>query len=582
MKFCNSYTQFKKRETHTVKCGNVTIGGNVPVVVQSMCTTSTNDTEGSVAQTLRIVEKGGEIVRLTAQGVTEAENLKNIKDSLTKIGVNTPLVADIHFNPKAANVAALYVEKVRINPGNFVDKRATFTNYEYTVEEWDAEKDRLKEKFKEFLDICVKNDTAVRIGVNHGSLSDRIMSKYGDTAKGMTASAIEMLEMCEEFNFNRVVVSMKSSNTHTMVHAYRMLCAEMAKRSMTYPLHLGVTEAGEGNDGRIRSAVGIGALLSDGIGDTIRVSLTEEPEFEIPVAKKLVKYFENRVSDSAVADFDETIYCFDEFTSRDRKSAYGFGGENDVKVIVTSSKDSKFSSLMPDYTFGNNSYGIKNISESGSLDNNFVEINCDELDGRKIAELQNIEDKVLVLSSQNSHFLGAIRSAVFNLKSAGVSLPIVIRKSYDDSELESFQLKSASDFGVLLIDSLCDGVWIEAKNITTSDICETTFSILQSARVRITKTEFISCPGCGRTLYALQDTLKRIKEATSEFTGLKIAVMGCIVNGPGEMADADYGYVGSGVGKVTLYKNKEVVIRNINDSEAVEKLVEFIKKDRKW
>ncbi|MFI3267255.1 MAG: (E)-4-hydroxy-3-methylbut-2-enyl-diphosphate synthase [Rikenellaceae bacterium] len=578
MRFCNSYTQFKKRNSHAVKCGQVAIGEENPIVVQSMCTTSTKDTEASVAQTLRIVKNGGEIVRLTAQGVSEAENLKNIKESLKNIGINTPLVADIHFNPKAANVAALYVDKVRINPGNFVDKRATFTNYEYTLEEWNNEKDKLKAKFKEFLDVCIENDTAVRIGVNHGSLSDRIISKYGDTAKGMTVSAIEMLEMCEEFDFKRVVISMKSSNTHTMVHAYRMLCAEMAKRNMSYPLHLGVTEAGEGNDGRIRSAVGIGALLSDGIGDTIRVSLTEEPEFEIPVAIKLANYFKGRESDEQIPSFNESLYIYDEFTPRDRASVHGFGQENDVKVIQTVSEGDKFRDLMPDYVFGNNSCGIIDISSS----ENFIYLDCIDLNGEKIADLKEIKDKVLVLSSNFSHFLGAIRSAVFNLKEADVKLPIIVRKEYDDTELESFQLKSASDFGVLLIDSLCDGIWIEAPNISSSDVCDTAFSILQSSRARITKTEYISCPGCGRTLYSLQDTLIRIKKATTDFVGLKIAVMGCIVNGPGEMADADYGYVGSGVGVVTLYKGKEVILRNINEEEAVEKLVEFIKKDRKW
>lgn len=578
MEFCNSYTQFKRRITHSVKCGQVTIGGGEPVVVQSMCTTSTNDTDASVAQTLRIVEYGGEIVRLTAQGVTEAENLKNIKHSLQIKGVDTPLVADIHFNPRAANVAALYVDKVRINPGNFVDKRATFTNYEYSAEEWDNEKNRLKAKFKEFLDICTENDTAVRIGVNHGSLSDRIMSKYGDTAQGMTASAIEMLEMCEEFNFKRVVVSMKSSNTHTMVHAYRMLCTEMQKRGMSYPLHLGVTEAGEGNDGRIRSAVGIGALLSDGIGDTIRVSLTEEPEYEIPVAKKLVKYFENRESDECIPDFNQALYTFDEFTPRDRKAVHGFGGDNDVKVIITTSESSTFNELTPDYSFGTNNCSIPDITG----DNNFVFLDSDEINAEKITELKSSGEKVLILTSKSKHFLGAIRSAVFTLKEAGLMLPVIVKKYYEDGELENFQLKSAADFGVLLIDSLCDGVWIEAPNIATGDVCDTAFSILQSSRVRITKTEYISCPGCGRTLYALQDTLIRIKKATSDFAGLKIAVMGCIVNGPGEMADADYGYVGSGVGLVTLYKGKEVIMRNIKETEAVEKLVEFIKIDKKW
>lgn len=584
MKFCDSYIQFKRRISHAVKVGDVVIGGKHPITLQSMCTTSTMDTLLSVEQIIRIANKGGEIVRLTAQGVSESENLRLIHEELSKRGYAIPLVADIHFNPNAAKVAAKYVEKVRVNPGNFVDKRAKYESYDYTIEEWEAEKERLKIKFKELLDVCVENDTSIRIGVNHGSLSDRIMSKYGDTAKGMSVSAIEMLEMCEEFGFKRVVVSMKSSNTHTMVHAYRMLCVEMDKRGMSYPLHLGVTEAGEGNDGRIRSAVGIGALLSDGIGDTIRVSLTEEPEFEIPVAEKLVNYFNNRDGVVGGVEFDEALYCASEFTARTRVDVDGFGATNEVRAIVSCEKEAKFGTLKPDFTFNNNSDNIAVISSAdiGGVDKKFVKINCDELDITLINALKEVQEKVLVLTTSSTHFLGAIRSAVFILASHGITFPIIVKKEYEDSSLEDFQIKVAADFGVLFIDSLCDAMWVEALNISSEQVTDTIFSILQSSRVRITKTEYISCPGCGRTLYALQETLRQIKEATSDFKGVKIAVMGCIVNGPGEMADADYGYVGSGVGVVTLYKGKEVVMRNISENIAVDKLVSFIKSDKKW
>lgn len=579
MRFCNSYIQFSRRKTSTAECGGVKIGSSTPIVVQSMCTTSTLDTESSVSQIIRIKESGADIVRLTAQGISEAENLKIIKEHLISRGCNVPLVADIHFNPNAAKIAARNVEKVRINPGNFVDKRATFTNYEYTEEEWNTEKKRLKTKLFELLDICVENKTAIRIGVNHGSLSDRIMSKYGDTAKGMTASAIEMLEMCEEYGFKNVVISMKSSNTHTMVHAYRMLCGEMLKRGMDYPLHLGVTEAGEGNDGRIRSAVGIGALMSDGIGDTIRVSLTEEPENEIPVAKKLVEYFSERENSRASAEFDETLYKYSEFTPRDRAAIAGFGGNNDFKVILTTTLNTTFDELKPDYTVGENSLNISQIEPQKSP---FLNIRCEDVNSDLIETLKQQSEKVIILTTDSKHLLGEIRSTVFNFKTAGINFPIIVKREYTDSNLEEFQLKVAADYGVLLIDSLCDSLWIEAQNIDPKDICETAFSTLQSSRVRVTKTEYISCPGCGRTLYSLQSTLKKIKEATSSFKGVKIAVMGCIVNGPGEMADADYGYVGSGVGTVTLYKGKEVVIKNIDENIAVETLVKFINADKKW
>lgn len=598
-KFCNSLTQFTRRKTHLVNVGNVAIGSDSHIVVQSMCTTSTMDTKASVEQAIRIADAGGELVRYTAQGVRESENLKNIKAELVARGYNVPLVADIHFNPKAAFVAAENVEKVRINPGNFVDKRASFDTFDYTEEQWSEELQKLKIKFTELLDICEKHDTALRIGVNHGSLSDRIMSRWGDTPQGMTASALEFLEIAKERNFDRIVVSMKSSNTCVMVHAYRMLSEEMSRREMTYPFHLGVTEAGEGDDGRIRSAVGIGALLADGLGDTLRVSLTEEPECEIPVARLLAEYYSNRTSHKPIKPFDESLYKPFEFHKFETYSVGGFGGELSPRTVLDLSKSTDIdreieslsdSKLKPDFIFvGGNDivdtrFNIIRDSDIGSradMSKMFIECEYSDFDDSFLDQLKNIDNKVVLLHSSSSHLLGEIRAAVITLRSHGIKLPVVVRKRYETCGITRFQIESASDFGVLFIDSLLDGIWVGGE-ISACDVVSTLFSILQSARVRITKTEYISCPGCGRTLYALQDTLRKIKSATEGFNGIKIAVMGCIVNGPGEMADADYGYVGSGVGVVTLYKGKNVIKRNIKEQIAVSELVNFIKNDRQW
>lgn len=567
--FCSSLTRFSRRKSSEVAVGSVVIGGEYPIVVQSMCTTSTMDTDSSVAQARRIAEKGGQIVRYTAQGVSEAENLKNIREELNRQGCTVPLVADIHFNPRAAVVAAGYVEKVRINPGNFVDKRAVFEKTDYTDEQWNSEKERLKVKFYEFLDVCEQYGTAVRIGVNHGSLSDRIMSRYGDTPEGMVASAIEFLELCEQRGFYKVVVSMKSSNTRVMVRAYRMLAAEMSERGMKFPLHLGVTEAGEGNDGRIRSAVGIGALLSDGLGDTIRVSLTEEPENEIPVARALADYFDGREKCDEIDDFDAVNYNPYEPSARPTVSVNGFGGDNSPLVVVDGDVSENYY-LQPDYIYND-------------PDEFFVKFKYKDLKEQLLSSFADMVNRVLVLEVESPHFLAEVRATAMTLWSAGVTLPLIVSKTYSDTSLEMFQLKSAADYGAVFIDMLCEGLWLRSSGgISCDNITDTSFSILQSSRARVSKTEYISCPGCGRTLYSLQETLREIKAATADFKGIKIAVMGCIVNGPGEMADADYGFVGQGVGLVTLYKGKEVIKRNIKQSVAVNELVDFIKQDRGW
>jgi (E)-4-hydroxy-3-methylbut-2-enyl-diphosphate synthase len=457
---------YSRRKSWETKVGNVVIGGDAPIRVQSMTTTQTTDTDGSVEQAIRIIDAGGELVRLTTQGTREAENLKNIKASLLEKGYSTPLVADVHFNPNVADVAAKFVEKVRINPGNYVDPARTFKELEYTDSEYAAEIEKIRARFIPFLNICKENGTAIRIGVNHGSLSDRIMCRYGNTPAGMVESCMEFLRICVAENFLNVVLSIKASNTVVMVQTVRLLVQEMLKENMAFPVHLGVTEAGEGEDGRIKSAVGIGALLAEGIGDTIRVSLSEAPEKEIPVAKKLVAYAAESAEKRAIAKA-----------------------------------------------------GIK----------------------------------------EETIFL-----------------------EYNESCLEDLQLKAAMDAGALLIDGFAKELIITNSNnsISKEQLTDTANAILQAARIRFTKPEYISCPGCGRTLYNLEETIAKIKQATSHLVGVKIAIMGCIVNGPGEMADADFGYVGAGRGKISLYKGKECIEKNIPETDAVEKLLQLIESNQ--
>lgn len=607
--------KYSRLKTHPVKVGSIEIGGNNPIRIQSMTSTNTLKTDETVDQSLRIIKAGGELVRITAQGIREAENLGNIKKEIRESGFETPLAADIHFNPKAAFTAAKIVEKVRINPGNFVDKRADFTKIEYTEENCQVELKKIEEKFIPLLNICKEKKTALRVGVNHGSLSDRIMNRYGDTPKGMIESAMEFLRICIRENFLNVVVSLKSSNTRVMVQANRLMLARMIEERMNFPLHLGVTEAGEGEDGRIKSAVGIGTLLADGIGDTIRVSLTEPPEDEIPVAKKLANYFDERINHKQINDIDTIPINFFEYNKRNTRVVENIGGNNlpvvisnkegneelypefvylgDQLIFDSSHEKSNFiideqnwdqqitydDNLFPLFKSFNNFY----LSESKSSKLNFLKINCSEINDENLLKIKNQNNIVLILETNNKNSFADQRAAFFKLMNSACDFPVIIKRSYKENNLEDLQLKSASDIGGLFLDGLGDGIWIDNKSsIDEQDIINTSFGILQASRVRISKTEYISCPGCGRTLFDLQKTTAEIRKRTSHLKNLKIGIMGCIVNGPGEMADADYGYVGAGPGKITLYKNKEVVKKNIPEENAVEELIQLIKNCGDW
>ena len=583
---------YKRRKSSEVKIGSIKIGGNNPICVQSMTNTSTLDTKASVEQAIRIIEAGGKLVRLTAQGVREAENLKNIRQNLSKRGyAATPLVADIHFNPKAAEVAAQYVEKVRINPGNFVDSIKTFAHLEYTEEEYQQELDKIKQGLLPLLEICKRDKTAIRIGVNHGSLSDRIMSRYGDTPQGMVASCMEFLKICREENFNEIVISIKASNTLVMVQTVRLLVATMEKENMNYPLHLGVTEAGDGEDGRVKSAVGIGTLLAEGIGDTIRVSLSEDPEKEIPVAKKLVKYINSFEGHQSIfGEMSDKINPY-QYKRRETIPVLNIGGENLPVVISDSDVVSK---LQPDYHFLDNKisdakgnvYQIHRVSDiTNNSDSNlkFVSITYSELGSNIIGFLKKSQNIVLLLNTSHQNPILEQRAFFHLLLKNDCKTPVIICREYKENEPEDFQLKSATDVGALLLDGLGDGVLLTNKgNISPEIINSTAFGILQASRVRVSRTEYISCPSCGRTLFDIQTVIKQIKERTSHVKGLKIAIMGCIVNGPGEMADADYGYVGAGRGKVSLYKKQVCVEKNIEANEAVEHLINIIKANGDW
>lgn len=552
----NDLFNYRRRISQSVQVGSLSIGGDAPVRIQSMTTTNTNDTEASVQQAKRIIEAGGELVRLTTQGIREAENLKNINAGLRSQQLFTPIVADVHFNPKVAEVAALYAEKVRINPGNYVDPARTFKKRDYTEVEYAEELRKIEERFVPFLHICKQHHTAVRIGVNHGSLSDRIMSRYGDTPKGIVESCMEFLRIARREDFDNVVISIKASNTVVMVQSMRLLVETMAHEGMCYPLHLGVTEAGEGEDGRIKSAVGIGALLTDGIGDTIRVSLSEEPEAEIPVARRLAehvaKYKESPITiRQTVADeFNWLNPC-----RRKTKAVGVVGGEN-VPVVVGSDDLN-----VADYTFLRLPYPLANEEY--------------------ISQLRKRPDVVVVTIGNTPY---EHRATIHRLMQAGITNPVIAAFSYhyNCQEKALLQIDAAADFSTLLIDQLVDGIWLQnTGDVPQSDVLETAFGILQAVRLRTTKTEYISCPGCGRTLYNLPETIARIKQATQDLVGLKIGIMGCIVNGPGEMADADYGYVGAGRGKISLYRQQVCVEKNIPEQEAVEKLLKLIENDRK-
>lgn len=603
--------QYKRRETSTVHIGAIDMGSEYPVRVQSMTTTNTNDTEACVKQAEDIIKAGGELVRLTTQGTREAENLKPINAQLRAKGYTTPLVADVHFNPNVADVAALYAEKVRINPGNYVDPARKFIKQEYTDEEYAAELKKIEERLIPFLNICKANHTAVRIGVNHGSLSDRIRNRYGDTPEGIVESCMEFLRIFKREKFDNVVISIKASNTIIMVRSVRLLVETMDKEGMNYPLHLGVTEAGEGEDGRIKSAVGIGALLADGIGDTIRVSLSEEPAAEIPVARHLVDYINRRQGHLLVPGTQAKAFNWLRPERRFTRAVVGIGGSNAPIVIASSPSENKQEA---DYIYAGqelkerkegqkyivdydqymtlddktNVYPIFPVTAvpfiaMAKADLKFLVLQFGAPTEEYLACLKAHPEIVVVCMSNHQNRLAEQRALVHEMWENGVFNPVVFAQMYRHTAAEKsdFQLEAAADMGALMVDGLTDGLWLmNDGDIPQSIITDTAFGILQAARLRTSKTEYISCPGCGRTLYDLRETIARIREATKDMKGLKIGIMGCIVNGPGEMADADYGYVGAGVNRVSLYRKQVCVEKNIPQEVAVEHLLALIRKDR--
>ena len=610
---------YHRRSSSPVQVGGLQLGGDAPIRIQSMTTTNTNDTEACVEQAERIIKAGGELVRLTTQGRREAENLKNINARLRADGFNTPLVADVHFNANVADVAALYAEKVRVNPGNYVDPARVFKKIEYTDAEYADELKKLEDRFVPFLNICKEHHTAVRIGVNHGSLSDRIMSRYGDTPEGIVESCMEFLRICKKEQFDNVVISIKASNTVIMVRTVRLLVDEMDRNDMHYPLHLGVTEAGEGEDGRIKSAVGIGALLADGIGDTIRVSLSEEPEAEIPVARHLVDYITKREGHLMVPATASPDFNWLRPERRKTRAAGGIGGSN-VPVVIASLPNVQTPDAVefgadttPDYIYCGSSlpanrkdgqkyivdfnaytgakdtypifpYNATPFISSVKADVKFLVLQLGAPSEEYLACLKAHPEVVVIAVSNQQNKLGEQRALTHELWTNGLFNPVVFAQMYrhNAQAKADFQLEAAADMGALMIDGLCDGIWLmNDGDINVRDVADTSFAILQAARLRTSKTEYISCPGCGRTLYDLRSTIAKIKAATAHMKGLKIGIMGCIVNGPGEMADADYGYVGAGPGKISLYKQKMCVEKAIPESEAVEHLLRFIEEDMK-
>lgn len=617
------------------------MGGENPIRVQSMTTTDTMDTKGTVEQSLRLIEVGCELVRITAPSIKEAQNLLEIKQQIRAKGYDTPLVADIHFTPNAAEVAARIVEKVRINPGNFVDKKK-FEEIDYTTESYNEELERIRKKFIPLVEICKKNGTAMRIGTNHGSLSDRIMSRYGDTPHGMVESAMEFLRIAQELDYHSIVLSMKASNPQVMVQAYRLLVNTMMKENMQYPLHLGVTEAGDGEDGRIKSAIGIGCLLEDGLGDTIRVSLTEDPEFEIPVAKMLVDRYKDRNNHQTIEPIsNETELDFFTYQKRISREIDQVGGSNVPRVVADLSHIEKLTQdhlaaigykylplldkyglsdqaadfiflgdEMPDFELPG---GLTQIMRFDKFEQFKDERNCVPLftfsewtttnrfsdrlnfvliDAAEISkpnfDFSTINNKpvVIALFTYNTHAMASLRRAFIALKQANCDLPVVVCRNFTSTIEEEFQLYASTDVGTLLLDGFGDGVWLNHHLNTTAESIDFTnrvgFGILQATRTRISKTEYIACPSCGRTLFDLQETTAKIRKVTDHLKGVKIGIMGCIVNGPGEMADADFGYVGSGIDKITLYKGKEVVQRSISADKAVDALVDLIKESGMW
>jgi (E)-4-hydroxy-3-methylbut-2-enyl-diphosphate synthase len=621
--YSNSLTEYKRFLTREVMCGNVGIGGLNPIRVQSMTTTDTMDTKATVAQSIRMIEAGCELVRITAPSMNEAKNLEVIKKELRAAGFDTPLVADIHFTPNAAEYAARVIEKVRVNPGNYVDKKK-FEEIDYTDSAYEKELERIRNRFTPLVNICKEYGTAMRIGTNHGSLSDRILSRYGDTPLGMVESAFEFLRICEDLNYQNIVISMKASNTQVMVEAYRLLVQKMIETNRNYPLHLGVTEAGDGEDGRIKSAVGIGTLLEDGLGDTVRVSLTEDPEFEMPVARDLIKRYEYRSSHDKIEPlyFDKLnnqngillSYNPYEYERRESIAVSSIGAHNVPRVIADFSMRENISAanlfavgyqysvpldkwnmtdMACDYIFaGDNTIDFEIPGTLGIIYNadvwelieiNFVIVTKQIVTPEFIKKIKLEKYVVLVCDTINSHAMAELRRLFVTLAEHDIKLPVIIKRNYSYISEEDFQLGSSAEIGALLLDGLGDGIWLNQQHCTSPQIVNSTsFGILQATRTRISKTEYISCPSCGRTLFDLQETTSKIRSVTDHLKGVKIGIMGCIVNGPGEMADADYGYVGVGVGKISLYKGKEVVKKNVPSENAVNELIELIKENGDW
>lgn len=646
-RYCNSLTQYSRRQTIDVHIGDVPLGSNYPIRVQSMTTIDTMDTQGSVEQSIRMIEAGCEYVRITAPSVKEAQNLENIRKELRKRGYNTPLIADIHFTPNAAELAARLVEKVRINPGNYADKKR-FEVIDYTESGYQAELERIRERFIPLVKICKEYGTAMRIGTNHGSLSDRILSRYGDTPLGMVESALEFLRICEDLNYYNIVLSMKASNTQVMVQAYRLLVQKLDEEGFKpYPLHLGVTEAGEAEDGRIKSAVGIGTLLEDGLGDTVRVSLTEEPELEAPVAKALIDRYNNRAALQKPIEPVETspINPFQYFR-RKTNEVLTIGGHNVPRVLADYSKveDIQIEDLkgighfylpLPDkwrmndlgadfiYTGSNKitfmlPNGLKEVSDYEAWKNatdqvhtfplytprqylqnqskheslNFLKLTIGELTDNLLEIIRQDTTLVLLIDTYNEHAMPELRRLFFKLIEQGIQAPVIIMRQFTVLTNDMLQLYAATDVGGLLIDGLGDGILLGAGQIVLpekkqllkllSGYNQTAFGILQAARTRMSKTEYISCPSCGRTLFDLQETTAMIRKRTDHLKGIKIGIMGCIVNGPGEMADADYGYVGVGKGKIALYRGQNVIKKAVPAQKAVDELIELIREDGNW
>lgn len=628
--YCVDYFNRSRFVTREITIGNLKIGGNQPIRPQSMTTTDTMDTEKSVEQSIRMIDAGCELVRLTAPSKKEAENLGKISDILKSRGYHAPLVADIHFTPNAAEIAAKLIEKVRVNPGNYADKKK-FEDIDFTDESYLAELHRIEEKFRPLVQICKDHGTAMRIGTNHGSLSDRILSRFGDTPEGMVESAMEFLRICQKMDYHNLVISMKASNTLVMVQAYRLLVATMQDEGMNYPLHLGVTEAGDGEDGRIKSAVGIGALLEDGLGDTIRVSLTEDPEFEIPVAKKLIDKFslqanifkiqtnlfvsydpysyQRRNTNSILnvggkntpvvfADLSDkkeikhaNFYGFgynystilDKWNLQDLAADYVFLGDNELNFEIPGTLGAVFNydTWKEKYSNKKHCYPYVKIEEITNIqfDNlHFIEINAEEIN---VENCKNRTNCVFILNTKYDNKTQLYRYVRTLFENNHIENPVILKYQNNSADLENFQLCVSSDSGNQFIDGFGDGIWIKGNHPTTA-INSLSFGILQATRTRISKTEYISCPSCGRTLFDLQETTAKIRNRTSHLKGLKIGIMGCIVNGPGEMADADYGYVGTGPGKIHLYKEKEIVRKNVPEMEAVDALIELIKENGDW